>query len=352
MNLLNVRFVKLNNTDNENNVIDESKPKNKLIDKKKNLRNWNIAMSLIHGISFLLIYILVTVYYDRVTSVHFGVYSDFPVATSGMQFAPALKLISNYNLIWILVFFPLITSFFHGLLATFVFDTYYTNVMKKGINIYRWIEYSITAGLMTWVIFALSGGTNIFIATCLLVLNINMNVFGYYSELLNSTKNPTSTTKNDENQSNRTEMLENTWRNKFRKYYKTYSNDNDTIDWWPIIFGFLNFIIIWIIILTYFFEAITSSTNSIPWWVYTIDIGLFFQFLLFGLVMVFHYMAKSYILYYSQANRPIKNNYTNMNEMMILFLGDRYNYEIQYQILSLTSKLFLTWFLFSGFFTT
>lgn len=152
------------------------------------------------------------------------------------------KSLGFYALIWVDLPFPIITSLFHLFIAFHptVRAYYYEQVFQYDCNPLRWAEYSITASLMYWVILQLSGVTNIFI---LIVVGVLMNVAlqwqGYLQELLLKKKN----------------------------YVPTWTG-------WIIFMGQ------WIIILAYFFAAVTSprppGAERPPWFVYSIVIGLFF----------------------------------------------------------------------------
>lgn len=195
-----------------------------------------------------------------------------------------------YALIWVDLPFPIITSLFHLFIAFHpsVKAYYYQQVFEYDCNPLRWAEYSITASLMYWVILQLSGVTNIFI---LIVVGVLMNVAlqwqGYLQELL------------------------------FKK--KNYV---------PTVTGWIIFMGQWIVILAYFFAAVTSprppGAERPPWFVYSIVIGLFFQFCLFGLV---------------QLSNVVK---------WPRFMQGTYAQEIAFSVLSLTTKLFLTWNLLIG----
>ena len=309
--------------------------------KKNDLKTWNISLGIIHAISFAAVLALAIVYNSKVP--YYTVTTDFfKYDTVLSKLVPDFKTISTYNVLWVLVSFPLVTSFFHIMLGTFMYEKYSFDVLYKGIQYYRWLEYSITAGLMTWVIWTLSGGTNLFLGLTLLLSNMNMNVFGSVSEVLNSTNQKEKKTWIIKGKNETPPTL--------AKWYKeTYFEDHDKSEpviWWPIVVAFLNFIVIWVILLTYFFVAIASN-SSVPWFVWTINIGLFFQYLSFGLIMVSHYASKQKILEDLKKNDQNFNTYQRKNYFTIIFASRYYN-EIIYQVLSLTTKLFLTWFLLGG----
>lgn len=207
----------------------------------------------------------------------------------GGNFSSALDSRGYYQLVWVDLPFPLITAIFHGFIA---FNSYIRQFYLQGIaantgNPLRWIEYSITASLMTWVILQLAGVTNLFLLILAgPVANIALQAQGHLQE-------------------------------KLRKK-----------SWIPTLVGWLIFMTQWSIIFAYFFMTITSErpldVAKPPWFVYSIIIGLFFWFNAFGLIQLSHLME------------------------FPAFMKTGYAQDIAYLILSFTSKLFLTWNLLIG----
>lgn len=142
---------------------------------------------------------------------------------------------------------------------------------------------------MVWVISQLAGITNVVTLVTQVLVNVCMQLTGYAMEVVNE-RRPRSMT-----------------------------------DYTAMVIGYVLFVAQWVLILTYFFANI--SADGAPWFVYVIVIGLFFQFLLFGLLMTLHY-AGPWAWFHSN-----------------------YNYEWCYILLSFTTKLFLTWTLLTGIIT-
>lgn len=262
------------------------------------LRNLNIAAFALHLASFIAALIVSIVF--SASSFQAEITTDFRgynVNATGPAnagpFSSTLVSKSFYPLIWVNLPFPLITALFHGFIAfvPFIFKSYTDNVLTENndaaSNPLRWFEYAITASLMTWVIMQLSGITNIFILLMLGIFgNIVLQFQGYLQE-------------------------------------KTMA-----ISRMPTLTGWLLFLAQWITIFSYFFTAITSerpaNVATVPWFVYSIIIGLFFLFSTFGLI---------------QLARVFK---------FPKFMVTGYAQEIAYIVMSLTAKLFLTWNLLIG----
>jgi hypothetical protein len=221
-------------------------------------------------------------------------------------FSSTLQSLGYYQLIWVNLAFPLITAAFHALIAFVpaVRKQYNQWVFNEGRNPLRWIEYSITASLMTWVIMQLSGVTNIFLLVIVgIVCNVALQAQGHFMEIINTPQEKPNKKNN-------------------------FVVSMRTINWIPTLSGWLLFMGQWSVIFSYFFKALASprpiTAMQVPWFVYTIVIGLFFQFALFGMVQLLRYapFAKTWFRGF--------------------FSTGGYGYEMSYIILSLTSKVFLT----------
>lgn len=215
--------------------------------------------------------------------------SDFRRYDATGNFSSEIRSLNVYPLIWVDLPFPIITAIFHGVIAfsPWVWNYYKESVFDEGGNPLRWIEYSITASLMIWVIMQLSGVTNLL---TLLVVGILGNV-----------------------------ALQ--WQGYLQERMKGRS-------WVPTLVGWLIFMGQWIIILSYFFTAITSprpmDVARVPWFVYTIVLGLFLIFAVFGLIQL------AYMTGWPR------------------FMKTAYAQEIAYLVMSFTAKFFLTWNLLIG----
>lgn len=276
---------------------------------QKSIRRCNIAAGLLHGVSFIAALTLTIIFLDQSISTElrtdYKIYdANATLSTGGTQpdssgpFSVLCASLGFYKLSWVNIAFPLITSLFHLVIAfnPEINRRYSKYVLRDGINPYRWIEYSITASIMAWVIGQLSGITNVFLLVVLILVNVAMQYQGYIQEVVNVGRKRA-----------------------------------DGFFYSPIVIGFVLFAAQWLPIFVYFFAAITSdrpaTAEQVPWFVYSIILGLFFQFAAFGLVMVFHYTGSP---------KWFKSHYNN---------------EVAYIVLSFTSKVFLDWNLLIGILT-
>lgn len=175
---------------------------------------------------------------------------------------------------------------------------YYSNVFSTGSNPLRWIEYSITAGVMTWIVASLSGYSNAFGLALIFFCNIWMQLSGYSFEQDN---------------------LGFKWPLTDRKV-----PNRRRVDWYHFIEGFIPFIIIWAIILTYFFVALASDSKEVPVFVWFAIFGILALYCLFPLNMVLHYTQ------------------------IFPWIDKNSNYELTWIFLSITAKSFLYYTLLIG----
>lgn len=150
-----------------------SKPSTQAL--KRRVRRWEIAASVVNAVSFLALLIGTLATLSRTLRV--------PIWT---DFGGAIQTRGDFPLIVTVLAFPLITSIFHAAQAADVYD-FYQRGLVLGVTPHRWLEYTITNGLITLDIYLLSGASNVFLVLSGLFLNALMNFFGYLHERANST---------------------------------------------------------------------------------------------------------------------------------------------------------------------
>ena len=192
------------------------------------------------------------------------------------------NLISNYQIGNVIGVIPVLSGLNHMYSA--IRNNQYSTFINQGANPIRWIEYSFSASLMTYVLSQLAGIEDIKLLITLTTSMGMLQSFGYYSEKTSG-------------------MLS-----------KIFNG-----------LGFVLFIIIWIPILISFFTEVSESTEDVPIIVYLIIFVLLFLFLLFGLANTVYLRGKLY-------------KKTNYKKFMVY---DFKKMELIYLILSFVSKTFL-----------
>lgn len=253
--------------------------------KLNGLRHFNIFMAFLHfaqGIAMLLV------------SSNFSL----PVMSSYLRFnVLTQKLVPDQQVLFDIKIGPLvatflfISAFFHLLIALPWFNKIYNRNLEKGINFYRWIEYSISSSVMIVIIAMLVGIYDIAALIPLFGINAAMILFGWMMELHNQSLRQTQD-----------------------KTQKT--------DWTSFIFGCIVGIIPWIAIAIYLFGA-GGGENKVPDFVYWIYFSIF---------LFFNSFAINQILQYKKMGKW--NDY---------LFGEKV-----YIILSLVAKSLLAWQVFAG----
>ena len=188
----------------------------------------------------------------------------------------------------VVAIFPIMSTFNHT--WSYFNQSKYLHYVEQGYNPVKWTEYSMSAGVMFYLIAQMSGISDIKPLAMLVGGNIALQYFGYKSE-----------------------------RDIYKKVdIKDVENDNNV--------GFILFMSLWIPIFIAFFTTIDRSDGSTPDIIYSIIFVMFALFLVFGLVNL------AYI-------RGVKNKSNNIKHLEMM---DFKNVEMAYIVLSLVSKTLLT----------
>lgn len=183
--------------------------------------------------------------------------------------------------------FPLLSAIAHFSIAYAVNSRYNEN-LKKGMNPYRWYEYSFSSSIMILLIALFLGVWELWSLVMIFVLNAMMTMFGYLMELMN------------------------------QKTEKT--------NWSPFILGCISGGTPWVVLYAYFIAAITSTGLEPPTFVYLILFIYFFVFNIFAINMVLQYAG--------------------IGRWKDYLYGERF-----YIILSFIAKTILAWLVFIGVFS-
>ncbi|TYB83875.1 MAG: hypothetical protein FXF54_13000 [Kosmotoga sp.] len=146
-------------------------------------------------------------------------------------------------------FFLFISAIAHFIIVMPKANDIYNRDLKKGINKFRWYEYSISSSLMIFLIAMLLGVYDIGALIAIFLLNASMNLFGLLMEEINQYTEKTK--------------------------------------WSPFVFGCIAGIGPWIII---FMHALGNANPAeVPWFVYAILGSYFVFFNLFPINMILQY---------------------------------------------------------------
>jgi hypothetical protein len=145
-------------------------------EKLSNLRRWNIGLTILHLGQAIAILALTNNFAVSVIRS----FPDGPPGTAGLVSSKLFEI----RVGWIIAAFLLLAGLDHLLTSTVARKIYETD-LKRGINRFRWIEYSISATLMLVVISLYWGIGTINALIAIAGANIAMIFFGWLQESIN-----------------------------------------------------------------------------------------------------------------------------------------------------------------------
>jgi len=243
----------------------------------KGLRKLNRNAGLLHLASFIAIILLAN---DAKLPVNATYMTEAPGTGS---FSSPVQLF-NLNISYMVAAFLFLSAFFHFFITSPKIFPRYTDGLSKHINVYRWVEYSLSSSIMIIVILQLNGVTQISTLISVFGVNVSMILFGWLQE----------------------------------KY--TTPGNGDMLPFW---FGCLAGAIPWLVITINLFSPKGPPEASTPGFVYGIIISLFLLFNCFAIVQWKQYKAQGKWANYLHGEKA-------------------------YIVLSLVAKSLLAWQVFAG----
>ncbi len=140
------------------------------------LRRWNAALTVLHLAQAVAVAVLAGTFAITVTS-------NFPEGPPGSA-APAPASLFEVRIGWAVAGFLALAAVDHLLTAT-VLRGAYERDLARGINRFRWVEYSFSATLMVILIGFYSGITGITTVIAVAGANVAMILFGWVQERMN-----------------------------------------------------------------------------------------------------------------------------------------------------------------------
>ncbi len=181
----------------------------------------------------------------------------WPITRTRYEFNTATESIAPVSVPWVDVQLPLLVAGFlflsalaHTIIATVRYEEYVA-YLERGMNPYRWYEYSVSASLMIVVIGMLAGIWDLGTLAALFGLVAIMNLSGLLMEQRNQTTEET--------------------------------------DWTPYYVGTIAGLIPWIVIAITFVGTVTAAGGEFPEFVIYIYVSIFVFFNLFAMNMILQY---------------------------------------------------------------
>ena len=144
----------------------------------KNLKIFNLVM---FGFHIIQVFLMLFLSNDYSLPVNYS-YPEYNSVT--MMISSASETLFEIRVAPLIALFLFISATAHLLIGTVLYDKYVKN-LKKGMNPYRWYEYSISASLMIVIIAMLSTIYDIGTLIALFTLTGIMNLMGLMMELHN-----------------------------------------------------------------------------------------------------------------------------------------------------------------------
>ena len=212
------------------------------------LRLWNAVMAVLHLLQALAMVVIADSVLWPITRTRYG------FNTETQSIFPETVSFVDANLPLLVAGFLLISAVAHALISTVLYDKYVA-YLDRGMNPYRWYEYSVSASLMIVVIGMLAGVWDLGTLAALFGLVAVMNLCGLLMEQRNESTGET--------------------------------------DWTPFWVGVLAGIVPWIVIAITFIGSVVASGSDFPQFVIYIYISIFLFFNLFTLNMALQYQEVS-----------------------------------------------------------
>jgi hypothetical protein len=148
------------------------------------LRTWNLGLAILHLAQAIAVVVLAGSFAITVTS-------SIPEGPPGTP-ATAPEALVDVPIGWAIAVFLTLAALDHLVTATVARGTYERD-LRRGINRFRWVEYSLSATLMVILISFYSGITNINAVITIAGANVAMILFGWIQELMNPPGRSTTT---------------------------------------------------------------------------------------------------------------------------------------------------------------
>jgi hypothetical protein len=146
-----------------------------MIEQFTSLRKLNLIAGGLHLVSLIAILLLATEVALPVVATYM---SDAPGTGN---FAAPIELFS-LNISYTVAAFMALSAFFHFYVSSGPVFPKYVDGLKRHINIYRWIEYSLSSSIMIVIILQLNGVTDYIALIAIFGVNVSMILFGWLQE--------------------------------------------------------------------------------------------------------------------------------------------------------------------------
>lgn len=212
---------------------------------QKSLRKFNIVAGAFHSVLALAV-----LYFSN--SFSLPVTASYLAGPPGSVFTEPVVLFS-VRIGFAVALFLALSALFHFIVASKTFFQRYIDGLNNRINVFRWVEYSVSSTLMILLIAQITGISDYGALLAIAGVNASMILFGWLQE----------------------------------KYESPGSGG-----WLPFVFGCIAGIVPWLIILVAVLSPGSPSDATPPAFVYGIIISIFLLFNSFAYIQYKQYQAK------------------------------------------------------------
>lgn len=212
---------------------------------QQSLRKFNIVAGVFHSVLALLILSFSNSFSLPVTATYLA-------GPPGASFTEPVTLFS-VRIGYAVALFLALSALFHFIVASKTFFDKYVDGLSKRINVFRWVEYSVSSTLMILLIAQITGISDFGALLAIAGVNASMILFGWLQEK-----------------------------------YETPGSGG----WLPFIFGCIAGIVPWLIVMVAVLSPGSPSDATPPAFVYGIIISIFLLFNSFALIQYKQYRAQ------------------------------------------------------------
>lgn len=148
------------------------------------LRRWNVALGVLHAAQAVAVLALASDFAITLSN-------SFPTGPPGSRVADPTSALDVPIGAAVAVFLAL-AALDHGLTGT-VLRSRYERDLVRGINRFRWVEYSVSATIMVLLIAFYAGVTQLTAVIAIIGANVSMILFGWLQEVMNPPGRRTTT---------------------------------------------------------------------------------------------------------------------------------------------------------------
>jgi len=221
--------------------------------KLQKLRRFNIIMGALHLVQGIAMLFLATTVIQKIAEFAPVVtqnYLAFNQQTRSLELAS--KELFKLPFGMLVAMFLIISAIAHAIISIpNKTNAIYNADLQKGINKFRWFEYSLSSSIMIVLIATLFGIYDIASLMLIFIVNASMNLFGLVMEQLNS------------------------------------GAEKGKVNWGPFVWGSIAGLAPWIAILLYMFG--NANFDRVPWFVWAIVGTYFVAFNTFPINMILQY---------------------------------------------------------------